>query len=76
VAVTAICIALPDFDAHTGKRMSVAIEQSSMQVADLATCGLFLAADPCQVIVIVQWQFRRVEGTGCLPRREQRGGAK
>jgi hypothetical protein len=71
VTIAAICIALPDLDAHTGKRMPVAIEQSAMQIADVTTSRLLLAADPCQVIVIIQWQGGRVEGAGSLTRGYQ-----
>jgi hypothetical protein len=69
MTVAAIDVALPDLDAQSAQRLSVAVEYASGQVGYLPPGRHRLSLDPRQVIVIVEWEFLGVKRSCRLARR-------
>ncbi len=68
MAVTAIRVALPDFNSEVGERTAVEIDDAATEVRNQSRGAAVPARDRGQIVVVVERQLDRVERPGCLAR--------
>jgi hypothetical protein len=69
MSVAPVRVALPDLDTHISDRPAIHIPDMAAEIGDFPTGSTLLAAHPGEIVIVVQWQFDRIKGTGRLPRR-------
>jgi hypothetical protein len=69
VTITAINIALPDFDAQVAERAAIDIQYPATQVGNLALRPVITPLNKGQVVIIIERQLQWIKRTGALPRR-------